>query len=107
MTEKKKTSKPKTRKKTTVQSTARKTQKKGETTVEEIKVAGNQLVDKVKELIKEGNIRSVLVKQKGKVILEVPLTVATIGVVFAPVLAALGALAALVSECTLEIVKEN
>jgi hypothetical protein len=63
----------------------------------------------VKQLIKEGNIRRVRVKQGGKVLLEMPLTIgapaAAIGVLVAPVLAALGALAALVAECTIEIEK--
>jgi hypothetical protein len=75
----------------------------------EFKVSGDELVHKVKQLIKEGNIRRVRVKQGGKVLLEMPLTIgapaAAIGVLVAPVLAALGALAALVAECTIEIEK--
>ena len=75
----------------------------------EFKVSCDEQVHKVKQLIKEGNIRRVRVKQGGKVLLEMPLTIgapaAAIGVLVAPVLAALGALAALVAECTIEIEK--
>ena len=74
--------------------------------VEEIKVTGDQLVKKVKELVKEGNVRRIIIKQKGKRILEIPLTLAVIGVAFAPLLAAVGALAALVTECTLEVERD-
>ncbi|HDS11747.1 MAG TPA: DUF4342 domain-containing protein, partial [Candidatus Wirthbacteria bacterium] len=69
--------------------------------VEEIKVAGGQLVDKVKELIKEGNVRRVMIKKDDRVLLEIPLTLVVVGVAFLPVAAALGALAAVVTECTI------
>ena len=82
-------------------------------TTERYTVSGDELVAKVKKLIHEGNIRRVRVLQGGKVILEVPLSVgapaAAIGIIVAPVLAALGAFAALVAECTIEVekVEEN
>lgn len=73
----------------------------------EFKVNGDELVAGVKQLIHEGNIRRVRVRQGGKVLLEMPLTVgapvAAVGILAAPVLAALGALAALVTECTIEV----
>jgi len=70
---------------------------------EEIKVSGAQLVEKVKELIHEGNVRRIQIRHEGRVVLEVPLTVAAVGVVVAPVLAALGAFAALATECTIVV----
>jgi len=70
-------------------------------------VDGNQLVDKVKELIHQGNIRGVRLLHKGRPLIDVPLTVgvpvAAAAVLAAPVLAALGAIAALVTECTIEV----
>ncbi|NTW22692.1 DUF4342 domain-containing protein [Candidatus Falkowbacteria bacterium] len=74
----------------------------------EFKVSGEKLVKKVKELIKEGNARKVIIKdEKGKSIMEIPLTVGAVGVLLAPVLAAVGALAALLTECTIVVVKEK
>ncbi|GAG60265.1 unnamed protein product [marine sediment metagenome] len=78
-------------------------------TNEKFTVSGSQLVDKVKQLIREGNIRRVRVLHEGRIVLEVPLSVgapaAAIGILVAPVLAALGAFAALVTECTIEVEK--
>jgi hypothetical protein len=78
-------------------------------TTEKYTVSGEELVKKVKELIHEGNIRRVRVIQGGRTILEIPLSVgapaAAIGILVAPVLAALGAFAALVTECTIEVDK--
>jgi hypothetical protein len=71
---------------------------------EEFKVEGGRLVEKVKELIKEGNIRRIIIKdEKGEVIMELPMTVAVVGTLLAPVLAAVGALAALLSSCTIVV----
>ena len=79
------------------------------TTKEKFTVSGSQLVDKVKQLIHEGNIRRVRVLHEGRTVLEIPLTIgapaAAIGIMVAPVLAALGAFAALVTECTIEVEK--
>ncbi len=76
---------------------------------ERFTVSGSQLVDKVKQLIHEGNIRRVRVLHEGKVVLEIPLSIgapaAALGIMMAPVLAALGAFAALVTECTVEVEK--
>lgn len=77
------------------------------TTSEKFTMSGNQLVGKVKQLIHEGNIRRIRIIHEGKTILEIPLSigapVAAIGIMSAPVLAALGAFAALVTECTVEV----
>mgnify|MGYP005838981207 CR=1 FL=1 len=70
---------------------------------EEFKVSGSELVEKVKELIHQGNIRRIVIKQDGNTVMELPLTVAAVGVVLAPVLAALGAFAALVSNCSIVV----
>jgi hypothetical protein len=78
-------------------------------TTEKFTVTGDEVVAKVKQLIHEGNIRKVRLIQGGKVIFEIPLSIgapaAAIGIMVAPVLAALGAFAALVTECTIEIEK--
>ena len=70
---------------------------------ESFKVAADQLVDTLKRLVHEGNVRRVIVKQDGRTVVEFPLTVGVIGTVFAPMLAAAGALAAVLSECTIEV----
>ena len=75
---------------------------------EEFKVNGEELLTKVKELIKEGNVRRIIINAKdGKTLVELPLTVGVIGMVLAPVLAAVGAIAALVTECTIVVVRED
>ena len=69
-------------------------------TTEEFSVSGNNLVERVKELLHEGTVTRIIVKDdKGKVLLEIPATVGVIGAVFAPWLAALGVIAALVTNC--------
>lgn len=74
---------------------------------EEFKVSGEDLLKKVRELIKEGNVRRIIIKDKdNKTLVEIPVTIGVIGVVFAPVLAAVGAIAALVAECTIQVVRE-
>ncbi|MDO8795876.1 MAG: DUF4342 domain-containing protein, partial [Vicinamibacterales bacterium] len=70
---------------------------------ESFKVAGNQLLDAVKKLLHEGNVRRVIIKQDGRTIAEFPMTVGVIGAVLAPVLAAVGAIAAVLTECTIEV----
>jgi DNA-binding Lrp family transcriptional regulator len=72
---------------------------------EEFKLSGSELLDKVKELLHEGNIRRIVIKQDGQTVMELPLTVAAVGVVLAPVLAAVGAFAALVSNCSIVVEK--
>jgi hypothetical protein len=74
---------------------------------EEIEIAGEQLVDQVKQLLHEGNVRHIRIKHDGTVVLEVPMTLAVAGGLLAPVLAALAAFAAAVTHCTVEIVREE
>ncbi len=79
------------------------------TTKEKFTVSGSQLVDKVKQLIHEGNVRKVRLLHEGRTVIEIPLTIgapaAVIAILAVPVLAALGAFAALVTECTIEVEK--
>ena len=72
-------------------------------------VSGEKVLGKVKKLISEGNVRKVRLIQKDQTLLEIPLTVgapvAAVGILAAPLLAAIGAVAALVTECTIEVEK--
>lgn len=73
---------------------------------EEFHVSGDTLVAKIKELVQEGNVRRVVLKnEEGKVLVEFPLTLGVVGAVLAPQLAALGAIAALVTRCTVVVEK--
>jgi hypothetical protein len=75
----------------------------GQSRIETIKVEGGQLMDRVKQLIHEGNVRRIIVKQGEHTVVEFPLTVGVVGALLAPMLAALGAIAALITECTIEV----
>lgn len=71
-------------------------------TTEEFSVSGEELLAKVKALINEGNIRRLIIKdENGKVLVEFPLTIGVVGAILAPVFAAVGAIAALVTKCTI------
>jgi hypothetical protein len=73
-------------------------------TKEEFKVKGDELLAKVKQIIKEGNVRQITIKDKdGKTLVVLPLTVGVVGAVLVPVLAAVGTIAALVTECTITV----
>ena len=73
---------------------------------EEFKVSGEEVLKKVKELIKEGNARRIIIKnEKGEEVMQIPLTVGAVGAIFAPVLAGVGAVAALLTKCTVVVVK--
>ncbi len=72
---------------------------------EELQVMGEQLLTKVKELIHEGNVRRIIIKQEGHTIMEIPLTVGVVGVIVAPVLAAIGAIGALIAQCSIEVIR--
>ncbi len=77
-------------------------------TKESFSINGEQLLKKVKELISEGNVRKITITDKsGKELMSFPLTVGVVGALFAPVLAAVGALAALVGECTITVEREE
>jgi hypothetical protein len=74
---------------------------------EEFKIEGKDLVKKVKELIHEGNIRRIIIKnEEDKVIVELPLTYGAVGALIAPVLAVVGTLAALLTKCTIVVEKK-
>ncbi len=73
---------------------------------EEFSVSGEDVVKKIKEIVKEGNIRRITIKnEEGKTLIEVPLTIGVVGVALLPVWAAIGAIAALVTKCTIVVEK--
>ena len=75
---------------------------------EEFLVKGEELVEKVKQLIHEGNVRKLIIKDEdGKVYLEIPVTFGVIGAIFAPMLAAVGAVAAMVANLKVEVVRDE
>ena len=78
-----------------------------ETFKESFKVAGGQLVDMIKKIVHEGNVRRIVIKQENRVVAEFPMTVGVVGAVFAPILAAAGAIAAFMNECTIEVEREK
>jgi len=74
----------------------------------EFKVKGEELLKKIKELIHEGNVSRIIIKDdSGRTYLEIPVTIGVVGAIFAPVLAAVGALAALVANFTVEVVRKE
>jgi len=76
--------------------------------VEEIQVLGRDLVDKIRELIHEGNVKRIVVKDEhGNTFVEIPVTVAAVGAVLAPLLAAVGAISALVAKFTIVVVRSE
>lgn len=75
-----------------------------ETYTEELKISGKDVMGKLKKLINEGNVRKVKVQdQKGKIIAEFPLTVGVVGALLAPILAAVGAIVALATDCVISV----
>jgi len=77
-------------------------------TTNEFKVRGEELLRKVKEIVHEGNVRRIIIKdEKGETYLDIPLTLGVVGALFLPVLAALGAMAALASNFTLQVVRRD
>ncbi|MGE5251455.1 MAG: DUF4342 domain-containing protein [Bacteroidota bacterium] len=75
---------------------------------EEFRVEGEKLISKIKELIHEGNVRRIIIKDKdGKAVLEIPMTLGVVGALIAPQLAAIGAIAALLTEATLVVEKAD
>jgi len=75
---------------------------------ESFTLTGEQLLKKIKELIEEGNVRKITIHDKaGKELMSFPLTIGVVGAVLAPVLAAVGALAALIGECTISVEREE
>jgi len=79
-----------------------------ETKKEEFKINGEDLIKKVKELIHEGNVRKITIRDKnGKDLIVLPLTIGLVGAVISPALAAIGAVAALVTECSIIVEREK
>jgi hypothetical protein len=75
---------------------------------EEFQINGEEIIAKLKELMREGNIRRITIKnEEGRSLVDIPLTFGLVGVLLAPQLAAIGAVAALVTKCTLVIEKTN
>lgn len=75
---------------------------------EEFKVEGKKVVGRVKELIKEGNVRQLIVKnKKGDTIFTLPVTAGVVGAVLLPPLAVLGAIAAMLTECTIQVIRRK
>lgn len=78
------------------------------TQTEEFKVTGEALLGAIKQLLHEGNIRRIIIKNdEGKTLMEIPLTIGVVGVLLLPTLAAVGAIAALVTDCTIVVEKEE
>jgi hypothetical protein len=78
--------------------------KDGKTRFEEFRVNGGEILNKVKEIIHEGNVRRIILKDEhGKTFMEIPLTVGVVGAIVAPILAAVGAVAALASNLTIVV----
>lgn len=74
---------------------------------EKVETKGSAVVDKVKDLIEEGNVRRVRIKQKEHVVAEFPLTFGVVGVLLAPVVAAIATITALVTDCTIEVERSS
>ncbi|HLI08031.1 MAG TPA: DUF4342 domain-containing protein [Ktedonobacteraceae bacterium] len=75
---------------------------------DELQVMGEQLLSKVKELVHEGNVRRIIIKdQNGHTILEIPLTIGVVGAILAPTAAAIGAIGALLAQCSIQVVRSE
>ena len=75
---------------------------------EEFQVSGDELIARIKELLHEGNVRRISIRnEEGRTLIDVPLTVGVVGAILVPQLAALGAIAALVARCTIVIEKDD
>jgi hypothetical protein len=80
----------------------------GKFTTEEFKVEGEKLIGKIKDVLHEGNIRRIIIKDKeGKTVMEIPMTLGVVGALIAPQLAAIGAIAALITEATIVVEKSE
>lgn len=83
-----------------------KTEEQAKVRTEEYQVTGEMLVAKIKEILHEGNIRRIIIKnEQGKILIEIPLTIGVVGAVLLPVWAAIGALAALAAKLTIIVEK--
>jgi uncharacterized membrane protein YvbJ len=79
-----------------------------DTKTEEFKVSSDDLVKTVKKLIHEGNVRSIIIKdEKGKILLDIPVTIGVVGAIIAPWLAALGVIGAMATKCTIVVQRKK
>lgn len=77
-------------------------------TTEEFHLKGDDVVAKIKELVREGNVcRVIVANAEGKVLVEIPVTIGVVGVLLVPTLAAIGALAAVLTDCTIKVVRDG
>jgi hypothetical protein len=77
-------------------------------TQEEFRVSGEEVTEKIKQLINEGNARRLIIQNEaGQTVIEIPVTVGVIGAILAPVLAAVGAVAAVLTKCTIVVIKKT
>ena len=84
------------------------TQTEHKKTTESLDISGDELLAKVKQLVHEGNVRRIIIKtEEGKQLIEIPLTVGVVGALLMPTLAAIGALAAVVTNCTIEVERQE
>ena len=84
------------------------TDKKSKGPREEFKLEGSQVVEKIKELIHEGNVRRIIIEnEEGRTLIEIPLTIGVVGALLLPVLAAVGAIAAVVTNCTIRVQRKE
>jgi hypothetical protein len=74
---------------------------------EEVSARGGQILDTVRRLVEAGNVRRVMIKHDGKTVAEFPLTAGVVGSLIAPQVAAIGAVAALLTECTIEVIRSD
>ena len=78
------------------------------TWTEEIRTTGDELLSRIRELVHEGDIRHIIIKnEEGRTLIEVPLTLGVVGAVLAPTAAAIGVIAALVTDCTIIVEKQE
>lgn len=82
-------------------------EKYGKTWMSSMSVAGNEIIESLKEIIKKGNVSRIVLKKDGEVLLNVPVTAGAIGVILAPIVSLLGVSAAIATKTTIEIVKTN
>lgn len=77
------------------------------TYIEELESLGEQVLERVRELIREGSVQRIVIKQEGRTIIEIPLTFGVVGVFLAPTLAATGLLSALMAKCSIEVIRNE
>ncbi len=76
--------------------------------VEKVRATGSELIGKIEDIIREGNVRSITITNKeGRVIASFPVTIGVVGLVFSPILTGIGAVAALLTECTIVVTKRS